>query len=319
MSATADPAPQNEVKRMRPRSEATNPILGRVVWSPVKSLWFAGHALVALVGGYLTFRLGLAAMSCCFTVVTLCMGTLGLHRLLAHRSFACPRWVEYLLVHLGTLSGMGGPFQMLYFHDIRDWAQRHPACHPFFRDAKPWWRDFLWQECCDIVLENPPQFEIEPEVRDDPFYRFLQRTWMLQQLPWALLFYAIAGVGGVIWGISVRVTVSMIGHWLIGYLAHNYGQRDWHLNGHAVQGYNLPHIGLITLGECWHNNHHAFPDSAKFGLRAEQHDPGWWALSALRACGLAWDVKLPADLPPRAELVALPRPMKTRASAFYTF
>lgn len=313
-------APHDEVKRMRSLSQATNPLHGRVVWSPVKSLWFTGHALVALVGGCLTLCPGVVLLSFVFTVLTLCVGhTLGLHRLLVHRSFACPPWVEYVLVHLGTVVGMGGPFRILYLHDIRDWAQRQPACHPFFIDQGPWWRDFLWQMHGDLVLADPPLFEIEPAVRGNRFHRFLQRTWMLQQVPWAVLFYSIAGLGGVVWGISVRITVSLIGHWLIGYLAHNGGQRDWHLHGHAVQGYNLPHIGLITMGECWHNNHHAFPGSARLGLGRGQHDPGWWALYLLRACGLAWDVKLPADLPPRPELAPIKQAAKKRASAFYTF
>ena len=111
----------DEVARMRPASVMTNPREGLVVWSPVKSLWFTSHALVALIGGYLTFRLDAAAFGCLLTVVTLCLGhSMGLHRLLIHRSFECYRWLEYLLVHLGTVVGMGGPFRMLYAHDIRD-------------------------------------------------------------------------------------------------------------------------------------------------------------------------------------------------------
>ncbi|MDZ4286361.1 MAG: acyl-CoA desaturase [Prosthecobacter sp.] len=305
---------------MRPESEATNPLQGRVVWSPVKSLWFTGHALAAVIGGWLTLGAGPVLIAFSFTVLTLCLGhTIGLHRLLVHRSFACPRWWEYALVHLGTVVGMGGPFRILYMHDIRDWAQRHPESHPFFTDASPLWKDFLWQMHGEMRLDHPPRFEIEQTVGGNPVHRFLQRTWMLQQLPWAVLFYALAGVGGMVWGISVRITVSLTGHWLIGWLAHNVGHRDWHLQGHAVQGYNLPHLGLITMGEGWHNNHHAFPESARLGLRGKQHDPGWWAIRTMHACGLAWDVKEPANLPERPERVPVEKPpsAKPRASAFF--
>ncbi|HYF36952.1 MAG TPA: hypothetical protein VD994_16765 [Prosthecobacter sp.] len=147
----------------------------------------------------------------------------------------------------------------------------------------------------------------------------MQRTWMLQQLPWAILFYAFAGVAGVVWRISVRIVFSETGHWFVGWLAHNVGRRDWHLEGHAVQGYNLPHAGLITMGEGWHNNHHAFPESARLGLRPGQHDPGWWAIRLLRACGLAWDVKEPHDLPARPERtpVASSDHHHPRASAYF--
>jgi stearoyl-CoA desaturase (delta-9 desaturase) len=291
---------------MSPQSDATNPLDGTVVWSPVKSLWFAAHLLIAVIGGWLTISPGVVLLFFAFTVVTLCFGhTVGLHRLLVHRSFACPRWLEYLLVHLGTVVGMGGPFRILYMHDIRDWAQRHATCHPFFIHQNPLWKDSLWQLHCDIRLDHPPRLQIENTVAEDRFHRFLQRTWMLQQLPWAALFLALGGIGFVVWGISVRVTVSLIGHWLVGYFAHNSGRRDWHLCGHAVQGHNVPRIGLLTMGESWHNNHHAFPGSARLGLTPWQPDPGWWALQMLQALRLAWDIKLPADLPERPELVAL--------------
>jgi stearoyl-CoA desaturase (delta-9 desaturase) len=290
---------------MLPRGDTTNPMTGTVVWSPVKSVWFTVHLLVALIGGWLTFSPSAVLLSFAFTVLTLCLGhTVGLHRLLVHRSFACPHWLEYLLVHLGTAVGMGGPFRILYMHDIRDWAQRHAACHPFFIHQNPLWKDSLWQLHCDLRLEHPPRFQIEKTVAEDKFHRFLQRTWMLQQLPWAALFFAMGGIGFVVWGMSVRVTVSLIGHWLVGYFAHNAGSRDWHLRGHAVQGHNVPRIGLLTMGESWHNNHHAFPGSARLGLTPSQPDPGWWALRILQTLGLAWNIKLPADLPSRSELVA---------------
>jgi len=128
---------------------------------------------------------------------------------------------------------------------------------------------------------------------------------MLQQVPLAALLFAAGGASFVVWGISVRIVTSLVGHWLIGYFAHNVGPRDWHLAGHAVQGHNVPYLGLITMGESWHNNHHAFPESARLGLTEAQIDPGWWAISALRRFGLAWNVKQPNDLPVRPELAPI--------------
>lgn len=297
------------VRRMHPAGAETNPLEGRVEWSPVKSLWFTTHVLIALVGGSYTISPGAVMLAGLTTALTLCLGhTIGLHRLLIHRSFACPLWLEHTLVHLGTVVGMGGPYAMLYQHDIRDWAQRHPACHPFYTDQRPMWRDALWQLHCRLRLKHPPHFEIEPRVRADRFYQFMQRTWMLQQVPYAVLFYILGGIGWVVWGISVRIVVSIIGHWIVGYFAHNIGQRDWHLHGHAVQGYNVPHLGILTMGECWHNNHHAFPESARIGLTEAQADPGWWALRMLNFFGLITSVKLPADMPARPELFPINPP-----------
>lgn len=126
---------------------------------------------------------------------------------------------------------------------------------------------------------------------------------MLQQLPLALILYLIGGVEWVIWGTCLRVAISVTGHWLIGYFAHNSGHRSWHVNGAGVQGYNIKFCGLITMGECWHNNHHAFPGSAKLGLEKGQSDPGWWVLIILSKIGLVKNLKLVADLEERQELV----------------
>ena len=309
----------HEIPRILRQSERTNPVGGRVVWAPVKSLWFITHALVAVIGGYLTFRYDAVLLAFIFTVTTLCLGhSIGLHRLLVHRSFECPRWLECVFVHLGTVVGMGGPFRILYMHDIRDWSQRHESCHRYFIHQNPLWRDYLWQIHCDLRLDHAPEFEIEPCVATNRMYQFMERTWMLQQLPWAILFYALGGAAFVVWGISVRITVSLLGHWLVGYFAHNAGPRDWYVSGHAIQGHNVPHIGLLTMGESWHNNHHAFPGSAKLGLRPSQHDPGWWALCMLRSVGLVWNIKLPANLPERPELAPInpetPNPVENGGS-----
>lgn len=312
----------HEVHRMSDANPLTNPIDGKVLWSPVKSLWFTFHAMVAVIGGALTFRLDAMALSCGFTILTLALGhSVGLHRLLIHRSFECPLWLERVLVHLGTVVGMGGPFRILYMHDIRDWAQRHERCHAMFSQQNSVARDFLWQIHSEILLDHPPKFEIEPRVADDRFYQFMERTWMWQQLPWALLFAGVGGWAFVVWGISVRITVSLLGHWIVGYLAHNTGRRDWHLRDHAIQGYNVPCLSLLTMGESWHNNHHAFPESARLGLTDLQFDPGWWALSLLRRFGLVWNVCLPENLPFRPELVRLTAstPESNRHSALHCF
>lgn len=299
----------HEIKRMRAADERCNPVDGRVVISPVKSLWFVAHfcaALTAIVMYFSWINVLVFALS---TALTLCLGhTIGLHRLLIHRSFSCSHALKCLLVHLGTLVGMGGPFQMLYLHDIRDWAQRHPRCHALFIHRNAIGRDALWQLFCEIRLTHPPVFEVEPEVAEDRVMQWLQRTWMWQQLPYAALLFLMGGIGMVLWGISARIVVSILGHWLIGYFAHNCGQLDWRLEGHAVQGYNLPHLGLLTMGESWHNNHHAFPESAQLGIRPGQSDPGWWVLCAMERCGWIWNLRRAEDLPAREERTELTAP-----------
>jgi hypothetical protein len=89
----------------------------------------------------------------------------------------------------------------------------------------------------------------------------------------------------------------------------------YRVNRAAVQGRNIPFTSLITMGECWHNNHHAFPGSARLGLHPGEWDPGWWVLMLLRRANLVWDVRLPRDLPPRPELEALQACVPSRRAA----
>lgn len=262
--------------------------------------------IVALVGAPLYCTWGACLLFLVTTAFTVCLGhSLGMHRRLIHRSYDCPLWLERLFVYLGTLVGMAGPFGMIRQHDIRDWAQRKPDCHPFLAHRSAIWRDGFWQLHCDLVLDHPPELVVERRVEDNLFYQFLQRTWMLQQLPWAILFYMIGGMPWLVWGIAVRVALSVTGHWLVGYFAHNRGPRSWAITDAGVQGYNVPYCGILTMGEAWHNNHHAFPGSARLGVEPGEWDPGWWVLCGLRRAGLVWNLKTPDMLPARPNLQRL--------------
>lgn len=237
------------------------------------------------------------------TGVTLCAGhSVGMHRRLIHSSFDCPLWVEYACVYLGTLVGMAGPIGMIRLHDMRDWAQRQEACHDFFAHRGGFWRDGWHQLHCEVRLDRPPAFMLDPRIERSPFYAFLERTWMWQQLPWAILFLAIGGMPWLVWGICARVSVSVTGHWLVGHFAHLEGEQSWIVDGAAVQGYDVRLAGLISMGESWHNNHHAFPGSARLGLEPGQIDLGWLMIMLLQKLGLAWDIVLPVGLPARPEL-----------------
>lgn len=241
------------------------------------------------------------------TAITICAGhSVGMHRLLIHRSFKAPRWLEHLLVYLGTLVGMAGPFGMIAAHDIRDWAQRQRDCHPLYAHRNHLPGDAWWQMHCVVELKTPPRFVIEEPTNSDRFYRFLEASWMAQQAPWAILFFAIGGWGWVIWGIAVRIAVSLTGHWLVGHFAHRRGHQGWVVDDVAVQGYNLPGISLLTFGENWHGNHHAFPGSARLGVESGQMDPGWWLITALSHLGLVWDVREPEHVGERPGLRRLP-------------
>jgi fatty-acid desaturase len=279
---------------------------GVVRWAPVKSLWWTGMALGGIAAPAIHWSWGGLLVFLVTTAVTLCLGhSLGMHRRLIHQSYQCPLWLERLFVYLGTMVGMAGPVGMMRTHDMRDWAQRQSHCHDYFAHRQSFWRDAWWQLHCDVHLARPPRFGLPASLGSDRLLMFIERSWMLQQLPWALALWALGGAGWVLWGVCLRVVVSLSGHWMVGHFAHRHGHRSWHVDGAGVQGHNVRGFGLVTFGECWHNNHHAFPGSARLGLYRGQPDPGWWVLMALRRVGWVWGVTLPAALPPREELRAL--------------
>ena len=281
----------------------TSATLGHVAWAPARSLWTGTMTIAALTLAPIATTSGAIALFLVTSAVTLCAGhSIGLHRLLIHRSLATPVWVERLLVYLGTLVGMAGPLGMVRLHDTRDWAQRQRECHPLHAHRAPKLRDAWWQMHCRLILTHPPRFVPEPRLTHDRFLHWLEATWMAQQIPWAILFFWAGGLPWLVWGVPVRVAVSLTGHWLVGHLTHRRGRQGWVVDGVAVQGHDLPAAALFTFGEAWHCNHHAWPDSARLGIEPGQHDPGWWVLLLMQRLGLVWNLKQPADLQARPGL-----------------
>lgn len=276
--------------------------MGRVRWAPVRSLWMMAMTGAALGFVPIATTPGAIMVWLASSAATLCLGhSIGLHRLLIHRSFETSRWLERVLIYLGTLVGMAGPLGMVRLHDIRDWAQRQRECHDLHAHRAWLPKDAWWQMHCRLELERPPRFDLGP-LAADPYLRMLERTWMAQQLPWAVVLWWLGGLPWLVWGVPVRVAVSVTGHWLVGHITHRQGPQGWVGDGTAVQGHDLPAAALITFGESWHGNHHAWPSSARLGIEAGQPDPGWWVLVALRRAGLVWNLKEPHALTPRPGL-----------------
>jgi len=279
-------------------------LAGRVVWAPLKSLWHGSMLATAIVMAPATIGLDTLLLFALSTYGTLLAGhSVGMHRGLIHRTYDAPKWLERTLVYIGVLVGAAGPFGVIWIHDLRDWAQRQSSAHAFFTHRRPLWVDLVWQLHCRFALDRPPRLVIEHERANDAWYRWMEKTWMLQQLPVAALLFVLGGWGWVVWGVCARVAVSNIGHWVVTYYAHRPGRGEWHVRGASVQGANIEGLGLVTMGECWHNNHHAFPESARIGIGRGQTDPGWWLLCLLERTGLVRNLGLPLDVADKPELV----------------
>ena len=278
----------------------------RIDWS--KALWngamIAGTLAALLVATWQSVLLFLA-----LTYATLLVGhSVGMHRMMIHRTFKAKPWLARTLIYIGTLVGVSGPTGIIRIHDTRDWAQRELECHDFFAHRAGFWQDLAWNLFYRFDFAQPPRVTIEPAIADDPFYRFLDATWRWQQLPLAAVLYALGGWPFVLWGVCVRVLVSTAGHWSITYFCHNpHLSPDpglWIVKDAGIQAANLPGLGLVTYGECWHNNHHAFPESARIGLEPGQVDPGWWVIVTLERLAWVYDVREPRSVEARSDLLA---------------
>jgi stearoyl-CoA desaturase (delta-9 desaturase) len=222
--------------------------------------------------------------------------TMGYHRLLTHRSFRTPRLVEYLLATLGTLANQGGPVQWVAVHR-RHHQDSDADGDPHSPRHGLWWAHLLWWMPHDPVLDDPAQYgRYVPDLDRDPVHRFLQRYHVLLPLGLAGLlvrlgqWWAGEGLSWLVWGIFVRTTLLYHATWLVNSAAHVWGYRSYSTRDQST---NLWWVALVTFGEGWHNNHHAFPRSARHGLRWWELDLTYWLIRLLGLFGLARHIQVP--------------------------
>ena len=229
--------------------------------------------------------------------------TVGYHRLFTHRSFKTSAPMRALFAALGS-AAIEGP--------VIEWVANHRKHHRFSdQPGDPHsphvghadgWRGAiggLMHAHVGWIFSDEEMASEERYARDllaDPIVRFVDRTfplWVLAGLafPFALgiaLTGSIAGgLTGLLWGGAVRVFFLHHATFSINSLCHFFGRRRF---ATGDESRNLLWLSLPTLGEAWHNNHHAFPTSARHGLRWWQLDPSAWLIAGLERCGLVWDV-----------------------------
>jgi fatty-acid desaturase len=279
----------------------------RFDWS--KSLWLWGLLVPAVVFGLPALTVRLSVMAGCLTLLTLCLGhSVGLHRGIIHRTYETHPFVRGVLAELFVLTGLGGPLSWARLHAVRDYWQNQREAPPSLGYAHSLAKDFWWNLHCRFGTdETVPLRRLPPDVMNDRFLRFLEATWPLHTLAFALVVFALGGADAVAVCVALRVVLSILGHWAIGYASHVWGEERYVIDGASTSGRNSWVLGVISFGEGFHNTHHAFPNSARMGLRWYEFDLGWYALLALRELGLVQalrsargDAPLPLDVHPDA-------------------
>ena len=225
--------------------------------------------------------------------VTGCLGvTIGYHRLLAHRSFRVPRWLERLLAVCGTLSCQHGPIDWVGLH------RHHHRHSDTVSDHHNSARGFWWSHMGWMLRDVPAMAQVPSLTRDlrqDPWLRWLNRNFLLLQLALAGVLFLLGetlAVGGwslVLWGIPLRLVLVYHVTWLVNSATHTFGYRRFASRDRST---NCWWVAVLSFGEGWHNNHHAFPYSARQGLQWFEFDLSWHHIRLLRFLGLATRVRL---------------------------
>ena len=226
--------------------------------------------------------------------------TVGFHRLLTHRAFQTYPWLERLFAVLGSLSVEGS---------VLDWVADHRKHHAHTdREGDPHSPHVghgsglpgLWHAHVGWLFETQGQADWKryaAELYEDPAMRTISRRF-----PWfalvSLLIPTVAGflldgftlrgaALGLVWGGLVRIFFVHHVTWSVNSVCHFFGRRRFDIEDRST---NVAWLSLVSLGESWHHNHHAFPRSAYHGLGRWELDPSGLIISALARFGLAWNV-----------------------------
>ncbi|GAB3854473.1 acyl-CoA desaturase [Hymenobacter terrigena] len=259
----------------------------------LKIVWLYLMLTPALVWGFSSLSGPRSLASALITVITVGFGhSIGLHRGIIHRSYRCARFMRGLLAYLFVHTGLGGPLSWVRVHYFRDYWQNRMDCPAYFRYDHSIAKDYYWNLHFALKSGDIGRYEIPAEDLYDPWLAFLEKTWYLHVLAAAGLIWAFFGFESMIVCVPLRISITILGHWFVGFISHKYGYARYDIDDATEHGYNNWVLGALSFGEGFHNNHHAHPSSAKMSTEWYELDLGWYLVAALRAVGLVWDVQV---------------------------
>jgi fatty-acid desaturase len=226
-------------------------------------------------------------------VVLYCVGGMGIgmgfHRLLTHRGYTVPKVIEYFLVLCGSLAIEGGPIQWVTTHRIHHAHTDKPG-DPHTPREGGWWAHIGWILTPDKTLYDEARLNrYAPDLMRQRFYRFLNRFYYLPLVVLSIGLLAFGGLEVLLWGTFLRVTLGLHATWLVNSATHLWGKQRFST---SEDSRNSWWVALLTFGEGWHNNHHAFPRAARHGLKWYEVDINWYGIALLKFLGLAKSIKV---------------------------
>ncbi|HEX3985360.1 MAG TPA: fatty acid desaturase [Acidobacteriaceae bacterium] len=229
----------------------------------------------------------------CFAVLWFMAYNLGIgmcyHRLLTHRGYRVPKWLEYFMTVCATLALEGGPIFWVGLHRVHHQLSDQEG-DPHTPNDGGWWAHVGW-----IISGESLHAETEalgryvPDLKRDRFYVWLSKYHWVPMVVAGLICLAVAGIPGLLWGIFLRTTLGLHSTWLVNSATHMWGSRRFETRDESRNSW---WVAVLTGGEGWHNNHHAHPVSARHGLKWYEMDVNYYGIWLLNKVGLAREVKL---------------------------
>jgi sn-1 stearoyl-lipid 9-desaturase len=212
---------------------------------------------------------------------------MGYHRLLTHRGYKTPRWVEYFLTTCAVLSLEGGPIFWVATHRIHHQHSDKEGDPHSPRDGK-WWAHVGW-----ILVGKSMHHDTKtlsryvPDLAKDKFHVWITKYHYVPMIVLGLALLAMGGMPYVLWGIFFRTVFGLHATWLVNSATHVWGSRRFQTRDDSTNSW---WVAMLSFGEGWHNNHHAHPVSARHGLRWYEFDLNWYGIWVLSKLGLATDI-----------------------------
>ena len=287
----ASPTPTNLKGAVR--TESKIPALGRKAQSGTLSTITVIFMVLFHVGAVAALFMFSWKALICSAVLWVYASNLGIgmcyHRLLTHRGYKVPKWVEYIMTIGATLSLEGGPIFWVATHRVHHQLSDHEG-DPHTPTEGGWWAHMGWiLSGVSMHAETALLSRYAPDLARDKFHVWLSKYHWVPMVVVGLALLAIGGWPCVMWGIFLRVTVQLHATWLVNSATHMWGSRRFETKDHSRNSW---WVALLTGGEGWHNNHHAHPVSARHGLAWYEFDPNYLGILTLKKLGLAWDVKV---------------------------
>jgi stearoyl-CoA desaturase (delta-9 desaturase) len=272
---------------------------GRINWITAIAMGLFHVGAIAALFFFSWTNLAVAAVMY-FFAINVGIG-MAYHRLLTHRGYKTPRWVEYFLTTCGTMALEGGPIFWVATHRVHHQNSDHEG-DPHTPNDGTWWAHAGWIISGRALhSETALLGRYAPDLTRDPVHVWLSKYHWLPLTLAGLLQVAlgaaiappghriVGALGMVLWGTFLRVTLGLHATWLVNSATHLWGKRRFETRDDSRNNW---WVAILTGGEGWHNNHHAHPVSARHGLAWYEFDINYYGIWLLEKVGLAKKVQI---------------------------